>query len=149
MALRRLSRAELREAGYGPRSERFVNTETGETVSRRQAQNVVLRDLGWSSRAEYERVMSDARARVIVVGALEREREKAGRRGIAPGRVIGPQTRLARDLREASRGGWKRNSGGAWSKALISAGMRSSSSRYRVGFDPNSPSRRRRGARFK
>lgn len=148
MAIRRLSRAELAAGGFGPRSERFVNTDTGEGLSRRQAQNATLRVLGWRNRSEYERVMSDNRAKVITYEALRAARRSNGGRGVRPGRVIGPQTTLARDLRAASRGGWKRTQKGPWARALVAAGMRSPTDRWRVGFSPNSPRRRQRNKRM-
>lgn len=144
MALRRLAPAELEARGYGRRSERFLDTATGETVSRRQAQNVTLRAEGWSSRAEYERVMSDRRARDAAAHLVGRDRADTGRRQPL-GRLIGPQTDFAKNLRAAARGGWKRTARGAWAHALVLSGQRSPSDRFRVGFSPNSPRLRRRG----
>lgn len=140
-----MTRAELRAGGFGPRSERFVNTETGDTLSRRQAQNAVLQGYGWRNRSEYERVMSDNRSKVITYQVIRDARAARGGKGVALGRLIGPQTRLAQDLRKAARGGWQRTQQGPWARALTAAGMRSSSDKWRVGFSPNSPRHRRRG----
>lgn len=145
MSLRRLTPAELEARGFGRRSERFIDTGTGETLSRRQAQNVALRAHGWSSRSEYERVMSDSRSKVITYEVIRKARADRGGKGVQMGKLIGPQTRLAQDLRKAARGGWQRSQQGPWARALIAAGMRADSDRYRVGFSPNSPRHRRRG----
>lgn len=136
---------ELAAGGFGRRSERFVDTETGASMSRRQAQNATLRDLGWRNRSEYERVMSDNRSKVITHQVITDARSERGGKGVRIGRLIGPQTRLAQDLRAASRGGWKRTQQGPWARALVKAGMRAPHDRWRVGFSPNSPRHRRRG----
>lgn len=137
--------SELRDAGFGRRSERFVDTSTGETVSRRQAQNVVLQGQGWKSRAEYERVMADNRSKVITHQVIRDARAERGGKGVRLGRLIGPQTTLAKNLRTASRTGWQRTQQGPWARALVAAGMRAPNDRWRVGFSPNSPRHQRRG----
>lgn len=144
MSIRRLSRAELKAAGFGPRSERFLDTSTGETISRRQAQNAALHVYGWRNRSEYERVMSDNRAKVITHQVIRDARSRRGGAGVRIGPLIGPQTTLAQDLRKAARGGWQRSQQGPWARALIQAGMRAPHDRWRVGFSPNSPRHRRR-----
>lgn len=131
-----MSPAELRAAGHGPRSERFMDTDTGQSMSRRQAQNEVLRGQGWRNRSEYERVMSDRRSKVIIHEVLSKHPRSR------KGPLIGPSTGLAKDLRAAARGGWVRSQQGAWARALVKAGMRAPHDRWRVGFSPDSPRHR-------
>lgn len=122
-----------------------MDTSTGETISRRQAQNTILQGYGWRNRSEYERVMSDNRAKVITHQVIRDARSKRGGAGVQLGRLIGPQTTLAQDLRKAARGGWQRSQQGPWARALVKAGMRAPHDKWRVGFSPNSPRHRRRG----
>lgn len=87
----KLSRGELVELGYGPRTERYFapsdpRADAHGTISRRQAENERYTAGGWSSRAQYERRYEGAAGRKYARFEQEAQRQgKIGARGAKPG----------------------------------------------------------------
>jgi hypothetical protein len=116
----------------GGSSRRYVNTETGETIARRQYENERARDEGFSSWSEYQGLRRDQTyMRWLSLYAVKQGVSEREARRIGSGFNAG-YTRAQND-------GWSRDAKGSFADFLVDIGEREDDWEWDVGDTGGQP----------
>lgn len=139
---RRATPTENKASGVSRRAERYI-APNGDSVSRRQAENVVARRAGWDSWSEYQRVAQTRTYRrqlaIAVEGKGLEDKPSSYRR------LAGPSTDLSTSyqrFREEGdiEGRWAESHstspGSPWADLQIAQGIRDEGAQYDIGDTP-------------
>lgn len=112
-----------------PGKSRRYETPTGETISRRQYENLKFRSSGWDSWSEYQREARKPQYRRFAKAAAQNQ--KRSLRGLQE-----PDSQFNKLYLKSKKAGFPKKVGGPFDKFLKAIGLRDPDADYPIGDSP-------------